>query len=218
MWSGHHIRRMIVDKKTNAPRRTGDLLGRCARRHSSADRHRHEACRVAPFERARALPFFDCEPASSTILRTSAAVFTARRPTSKITSPVCRPLLAARLLGSISVITTPCSPAAIALAGASVSPRTVPLVGAFCSFALASEDGRGNLPNVTLIVLSCPLRMIPSLVGVPGAIAAILLPRSRDSFTAWPFTDVITSPTSIPPLAAGLSGSTSATSAPSATQ
>src|SRR5438477_93052 len=69
--------------------------------------------------------FFDWARASSTNLRTSTGVFTVRRPMSRMTSPVCRPLSAAWPPGSISVINTPGAPApASALAGGTVDSHT----------------------------------------------------------------------------------------------
>ena len=57
---------------------------------------------------------------------------------------------------------------------------------------------------------------MPSLTEVPGAIELIFLASSRELFTGWPSTDVITSPDWMPAFAAGLLGCGSATSAPSA--
>ena len=65
-------------------------------------------------------------------------------------------------------------------------------------------------------VFSEPLCRTESLTAVFGASAPIALARSRASLTASPSTAVITSPASMPALAAGLSSCGSATSAPSA--
>ena len=148
----------------------------------------------------------DSVRASSTLLRTSAGVSTGRLPTLMIVSPTCKPLSADGLVGLMSVITTP-RPAtpATAFAGARVSPSTGGC-SIFCS-ALPSVDVRGNWPTVTVIVFSCPLRTMPSFVELPGGVAAILLTRSRVSFTLSLFTEAMTSATSTPSLTAGLSGS-----------
>jgi hypothetical protein len=66
----------------------------------------------------------DLARASSTIPTTSAGSLTARRPTSKIRSPLANPLSAALLEGPTPTTITPSSPApATALDGASVQPK-----------------------------------------------------------------------------------------------
>ena len=64
------------------------------------------------------------------------------------------------------------------------------------------------------MLCSASLRQIVSFTVAPGAMAPICLTRSRASLTASPFTAVMTSPERMPALAAGLSFSGSATSAP----
>ena len=64
-------------------------------------------------------------------------------------------------------------------------------------------------------LFSSPLRQTLSFASLPGAMAPICRARSRASLTAWPLTAVITSPESMPALAAGLPACGSATSAPS---
>ena len=56
------------------------------------------------------------------------------------------------------------------------------------------------------MVFSEPLCTTDSLTVASGAIAPIFLARSRASFTSLPLTAVMTSPASMPALAAGLSG------------
>ena len=64
------------------------------------------------------------------------------------------------------------------------------------------------------MLCSASLRQIVSFTVAPGVMPPTCLTRSRASLIASPFIAVMTSPARMPALAAGLSASGSATSAP----
>ena len=76
-----------------------------------------------------------------------------------------------------------------------------------CSSALWPASGSfGMLASVTSMLFCSPLRRMSSLAVLPGAMRGDLArQRSRESLTALPLTAVMTSPASMPALAAGVS-------------
>ena len=74
----------------------------------------------------------------------------------------------------------------------------------------------GNWPSVRLTTLSWPLCSTLSFTALPGAKPPMVRASSRASLTGLPLTAVMTSPDSMPALAAGPLACGSATSAPSA--
>ena len=155
--------------------------------------------------------------ALETTSRTSAGVETDLPATSRITSPVENPWSAAMPSESTPVTTTPSAPEPETRAAGAKRKTELAKISA----AIAISGIGAGLLGIRQFAECQGNRLLRALVqnrqldGSFGAIAPILLARSRASLTSLPSTEVMTSPASIPAFRAGLFACGSATSAPS---
>ena len=139
-------------------------------------------------------------------------------------SPSSRPLRLAGLFSATLVITTVLSSglspywvASSSVSGLTSKPRSAndsasPAVGRFeirPSFSATSSS-----PSVTSITISLPLRITVTGTVLSTEVSATIRGRSRLLSTFFESNEVMTSPASMPALAAGPSSLTEATSAP----
>ena len=126
---------------------------------------------------------------------------------------------AASLPGSTPTMRRPVPGLTLAVRASSlVRGRTDrPMDGASCSTALPDlpeEALRFRSPSWTVMFLRSPSRHTTMLTLEPGASVAMARSRALESSIFWPLTSRTTSPSFMPPLAAGSSGITEPMRAP----